>query len=72
MIAITFISQIGPCSLLTRVMIWEAWLIIFIGPKSDHWLPLSLADRLTQINVTLADEDGYAVLVNDRDFGKVQ
>ena len=41
---------------------------IFIGPKSDHWLCLSLIDKLTNcrfvhlIDVTLACEDGNSKL----------
>ena len=42
---------------------------IFIGPESDHWLPLSLTDYLTPCclvdltDVTLACEDANSKLV---------
>ena len=38
--------------------------MIFIGPESDHWQPLSLTDSLTDlIDVTLACEDANSKLV---------
>ena len=52
---------------------WRAWLNIFIGPASDHCLPLSLTDSLIDsltdsclvnfIDVTLACEDANSKLV---------
>ena len=53
-------------------MIEEIKMMIFIGPESDHWLCLSLTDKLTKlthsclvnlIDVTLACEDGNSKLV---------
>ena len=39
--------------------------MIFIGPESDHWQPLSLTDSLTDlIDVTLACEDANSKLVD--------
>ena len=38
--------------------------MIFIGPESDHWQPLSLTDSLTDlIDVTLACEDAKSKLI---------
>ena len=45
------------------------WKMIFIGPESDHCLPLSLTHWLTDsclvnlIDVTLAFEDANSILV---------
>ena len=59
MIAITSISQIGPCSLgwwFERL----DWLFL-LDPSPINVYPY----WLTQINVTLADEDGYSIIVDD-------
>ena len=43
--------------------------VVFIGPESDHWPPLSLTNSLTEsclvdlIDVALACEDAYSKLV---------
>ena len=53
---------------------WETWCtflwVIFIGPESDHWLPLKLKNSLTNcclldlIDVTLVREDANSKLVD--------
>ena len=45
-------------------------ILFFIGPESDHWLPLSLTNQLTHsclvdlIDATLACEDADSILVD--------
>ena len=50
---------------------------VFIKPKSDHCLPLSMIGWLTDqrfgdlTDLTLADEHGYSILVKDLNYDNV-
>ena len=58
-----FWKKLGFCSN------WGEWSFLFIGPESDHWLPLSLTHSLTDSclvdfsDVPLAFENANAKLV---------
>ena len=63
-------SKAGECDHVARPRTAEQVLLLFIGPKSDHCLLLSLTDSLTDcclvdlIDVTLACEEANTKLVD--------